>query len=223
MSKSIETSFPDKKSRARKLRALGSTQKEIANMLNISQSTSSLWTSSVQISNSGVKRLENLRYVAREKAVLATKKKIKAELSALKIEAQSLFTTMKKDRHFFQLICAMLYWAEGGKTGSSVSFINSDPKMIIVFLHSLRKGFNVSESKFRGMVHLHPYHDKEDILSFWSRVSNIPLRQFSKSYLKPNAWPRRRPNYMGSFRVRYYDTRVAKQLKSIYTTLPDFI
>ena len=223
MSQFANASSPDKKKLARKFRSRGATQSEIAKKLDISQSTASVWTNSVTISARGMTRLNKLKDLARRNAVSVMRERRGIEEAGYDVAARSLFSAIKKDKHFFQVICSMLYWAEGGKKDTSVSFINSDPKMIGVFLHSLRKGFDVSESKFRGMVHLHPYHDSEEVLGFWSRVSNIPLSQFSKSYLKSNAGPRKRPNYMGSFRVRYYDTRVAKQLKSIYTTLPDFI
>ncbi len=95
--------------------------------------------------------------------------------------------------------------------------------MIATFMLSLRKSFQVNEHKFRALVHIHEYHNEEQVKQFWSKISRISLSQFSKSYLKPHTKKRIRPDYRGSLRIRYYDAKIALELRSIYNTLAPFL
>ena len=128
-----------------------------------------------------------------------------------------------KNVHFskslLKILCSFLYWGEGNKSGSYVAFINSDPQMIEVFMLLLRKSFKLDEKKFRILVHIHEYHHEENVLKFWSKTTQIPLGQFSKSYLKLNTKKRRKPSYMGSARIRYYDVKIVRELQALYNAV----
>lgn len=120
----------------------------------------------------------------------------------------------------FKLLASFLFWTEGGKsTDGYVFFINSDPKMFSLFVYLLRHSFNIDESKFRAMIHIHEYHNNKQ-LHFWSSLTDIPINQFSKSYLKPHTGKRKRQNYQGCIRIRirYYDHKIALELRSLYNT-----
>ena len=47
---------------------------------------------------------------------------------------------------------------------------------------------------------------------------NIPLSQFSKSYLKTNTKTSTRERYQGCIGICYYDSKIALGLRSIYNT-----
>ena len=117
-----------------------------------------------------------------------------------------------------KLLCAFLYWAEGGKTEKYVSFTNSNPKMIETFLSLMRSSFDLDEKKLRCLIHVHEYHDKEKLLDFWSRKTKIPPNKFSHFYLKKNTTKRKKEGYKGTLRVRYYDVKIVRELKCIYNT-----
>lgn len=116
-----------------------------------------------------------------------------------------------------QLICSIFFWCEGGKNVSSgVQFINSDPVMVQTFLSLLRESFDVDESKFRALIHLHEYHDPERQLEYWSSVIGIPATQFHKSFLKPHTGKNKHPDYPGCVSIRYLDRQFGLLLQMIY-------
>lgn len=126
--------------------------------------------------------------------------------------------TLKLDKKTCRLISAIMFWAEGSKDKSSVTFVNSDPIMISTFIKLLRESFDVDESKFRALIHIHEYHDEEELKKFWSKTAEIPLSQFTKSYRKPHTKKRKRPGYRGCVAIKYYDYKVALRLFSTYNT-----
>lgn len=87
----------------------------------------------------------------------------------------------------------------------------------------LRNTFMLDEDKFRGLVHMHEYHNEKEITEYWSRVSGIPTKQFTKPYKKPHTGNRIKKDYMGSFRIRYYDAKIAKELTQVYLQFADFL
>ena len=103
----------------------------------------------------------------------------------------------------------MLYWAEGYKGNSGIDFANSDPEMIKLFLTFLRKVCGISESRLR--VYLYAFEDQNlnNLKKFWSSVTQIPVSQFSKPYVrkfKPDVSRRRMPR--GLIHIRYYDKKL---------------
>lgn len=209
----------EKKQRAFVLRAKGFALSEIAKEVGVAESTASVWMGREQFGVDAQDRIRRLRIVAQQKANKTKQKIREQEQLDLLQSVDKMISALPKTKNFLKTVTALLYWAEGSKSGSFVSFINSDPKMIQTFLVALRSGFELDEQKFRGLVHLHEYHDKENTEEYWSRVSQIPLSQFSKSYLKPSTGKQKKQNYMGCFRVRYYDTQIANELTAIYTIL----
>lgn len=210
---------PQVKQRAIVLRRKGYSIKEIAKVLGISVGTSSLWLRDIVITPSGLARLEEKNRVSRIKGVQVQQSLRKNRLNLLETKIKAQIKSVKENKFFIKSLCAYLYWGEGNKTGSFVGFINSDPEMIRNFMFLLRSGFEVDETKFRGLMHLHEYHDQQKMANFWSQVSGIPLSRFSKTYIKPHTGKRKKKGYKGSLRIRYYDVKIAQELTLIYNTL----
>jgi predicted transcriptional regulator len=202
------------------LRKKGFSIKEVARLLNLSTSTTSLWLRKINLDCKATERLEGRKRLGRINSALT--KQRKKELITKKIEeaTQKSILNNSFDPDYCRILCSLLYWAEGSKSSPSyVSFINSDPNMISVFLKLLRISFKIEEPKLRALIHLHEYHKEKEIKKFWSEITNISLDRFSKSYLKPHSGKRIKLGYMGSIRIRYYDAKVALELRSTYNTL----
>lgn len=90
--------------------------------------------------------------------------------------------------------------------------------MIKIFMFLFRLSFNIDESKFRILMHLHEYHNEEKQKEFWSNLTKIPQSQFTKTYWKPHTKKRKRENYPGCIRVGYYSAHVARQLYAWYNS-----
>ena len=115
-----------------------------------------------------------------------------------------------------KILCALLYWCEGVKNHyNGVSFINSDPHLIRLFLRLFRENFEVDEQKIKPRIHLHQYHDPQKQLHFWAEVTGIPESQFYRPYLKPNTGKRIRKDYPGCVAIRYGSNDMARQLLSM--------
>ncbi len=116
---------------------------------------------------------------------------------------------------YLKIAGIMLYWAEGTKQGDTVDFANSDPQMIKIFLRFLREICGIAESRPR--IYLYAFSDQniEELKKYWSKVTQIPLAQFTKPYIrkfKPNLKDRRMP--YGLIHVRYNDKRLLARIRS---------
>lgn len=209
----------DIKERAIILRQKGYSIKEIAEKLKISKSTSSYWLSSIKLNKKAQNRLEKRKILGQYKALATFKNKRKELIKEYNLEAINALSKINLNNNTFKLLCSFLFWAEGSKNTSYLSFINSDPVMITTFIKLLRLAYPLKEEKFRALVHIHEYHNETKIKDYWSKITKIPLTQFSKSYQKPHTKKRIREGYQGSLRIRYYDSKIALELRSIYNML----
>jgi hypothetical protein len=81
-----------------------------------------------------------------------------------------------------------LYWAEGSKSKpydrrERLTFINSDPQVIDVFVAWLRlMGIALDECRFR--VHIHETADVAAAESFWAQRVGVPREVFQRATLK---------------------------------------
>lgn len=71
------------------------------------------------------------------------------------------------------LIGAILYWAEGTK--KDFSFSNTDPEMIRVLMHVLRRIYKVKDSDFKITLRIFEDLDKQKCLNYWSKVTGVKL------------------------------------------------
>ncbi len=112
---------------------------------------------------------------------------------------------------------AMLYWAEGDKARESmVALTNTDPKVMIYFAKWFRKYFSVDESRLRCRLYIWENLDEEKAKQFWSEKLNIPLSQFTKSYIsKSKPKIRKRRHKYGVCRLSYCCTETLKGIKYI--------
>jgi len=199
------------------LRKKGYSIKEVSKKLNIAKSTSSYWLRSIKLNQKALKRLQKRKIIGQYKASLIKKEKRKQKILHYHKISQQKLDKLKIDKTLSQLICSILYWAEGGKfTDNNLQFTNSDPTMISTYLYLLRKGFDIKESSLRINMHLHDYHNEQKQRQFWSNITGIPKTQFTKTYQKPNTQKRKRKNYPGCVRISYYSSDTARKVISLY-------
>lgn len=206
------------KIKAIEMRGAGFSYREISEALDISLSTVHGWTSKIILNDKALARIELRKKIGREKSIEFFSNRRKQQYLLQTEEARLSLKELIGKKSVAKLACSLLFWAEGSKSGSFVSFINSDPTMIKLFLILLRLSFNINETKLRALVHMHDYHDESKIKEYWSKITDIPLSQFSKSYVKPHTGIRQKADYNGSIRIRYYDVKIAQELFAIYNT-----
>lgn len=198
------------KQRAIILRRSGFSFREISETLRISKSTASLWCRSEALNKKAKTRIKSLGDIGREKGKITAQNKRRNQLILIDKECQVLKNKVY-DVNDCKLFLALLYWGEGGKTNNYFNFVNSDPEMIKSFLFLFRKSFSIDEKKFRVRLHLHEYHNMEEMIDFWSTVTGIEKNKFS-IYNKPHTGINKKPGYKGCVAVRYGDSNIFKEV-----------
>ncbi|MET7742325.1 hypothetical protein [Streptomyces sp. NPDC005385] len=197
----------DLRARARELRLQGWTYDRIQIELGCSKSSISLWVRDLPRPERRKRTREEASAIAkrgweatmrlRDEERQRTKQAATAEIGSL------------SDRELF-LLGVGLYWAEGSKTKphltqERVTFINSDPHMIEVYLAWLRL-LGVSSDRLRLHVHIHESGDVEGAERFWAELVGADAPALGKTYLKRHNPKTNRKNlgqdYRGCLAIR---------------------
>lgn len=113
-------------------------------------------------------------------------------------------------------IGSMLYWGEGYKSEKSsfVDFTNSDPEMVAIFLEYLRNTYQINEKKLRILLYCYANQDVDDLILYWSKLTQIPKNQFIKPYVRQdyNVNSLRKMQF-GMVHVRYIDKKLLLHIK----------
>lgn len=201
------------KKEARKLRRKGLSFREISEKIGISKSTASLWLRDVELSQKAKEKIQKLGIAGRRRGKETVENRIALEDENILNSVRSNVDSCKLLKNDLKIVCALLYWCEGGKTEKAkLSFINSDPVLVKYFIDNFRKAFEIDESRFRPMIHIHEYHDADTQTKFWSNITKIPVSQFTRPYNKPNTGKRIKKDYQGCISLRYYGRRIREEM-----------
>ena len=199
------------KLKAIKLRRLGFSYPEIQKQITVSRSTLSIWLRDISLTADQKNRLFNnstlaLYKEAKEKQNRKIQLTQKIHKSALNESAFLLKTPLFSAG-------LMLYWAEGAKTLERVKLTNSDPDMIKFMMRWFREICKVPELKFRIGLHIHELHCRKDVEKYWSKLTNIPLTQFHKSYVKKTSLKHRKKIlYNGTCNICIFDKNLFRKI-----------
>jgi predicted transcriptional regulator len=178
----------DLKEKAQKLRKQGFSVKQIEKKLGVSRSAVSLWVRDIVLTEKQLTKLYgNRKTGALKGSIIAAVKKIekrRALVEKFRKEGKKEVANLSKRDKFIAGIA--LYFAEGSKADSSVSFSNSDPRAIKFIVDWIRLYCIVPREKFRVSLYLHDNLDEAKAKEFWSEVTRIPLAQFRKTYIVKN-------------------------------------
>jgi len=76
-----------------------------------------------------------------------------------------------------------VYLGEGAKINEHIRISNSDPKIINIAIKWFKEICELSNKNFAPCLHLYPDNDVKKTLSFWSKTTGIPKKQFMKTYI----------------------------------------
>ncbi|MBT2901136.1 hypothetical protein [Streptomyces sp. McG3] len=190
----------DVREKARELRLQGMTYDQIQVELGCSKSSISLWVR--DLPKPERKRTREESSAIGRRGWEATLQRRDAERLAAKQKAADEIGTMT-DRELF-LLGVGLYWAEGSKakpyrTQERVTFVNSDPGMIEVFLAWLRL-LGVEDGHLRFHVLIHETADVMAAEQFWATLTGAEPSAFGKTSLKKHTPKTNRKNVGESYR-----------------------
>ncbi|MGC4930513.1 hypothetical protein [Streptomyces sp. DT117] len=196
----------DIRAKARELRLQGMTYDQIQVELGCSKSSISLWVR--DLPKPERKRSRDESSAIGRRGWEATLQRRDVERQAQKQRAADEVGAMT-DRELF-LLGVGLYWAEGTKskpyrTQERVTFVNSDPGMIEVFLAWLRL-LGVDDDALRFHVLIHETADVAGAERFWADLTGAAPSAFGKTSLKKHSPKTNRKNaganYRGCLAVR---------------------
>lgn len=202
------------------MRKRGYSYNEICRELKVAKSTCSIWLRNVKLDKKAIHRLVDRQDEGRRKAALTLRQYGEERDKYIREKVTKSLETFHFSPEVGKLLCSTLYWGEGAKTGSVLTFTNSDPNMVKVYMALLRTYFSLEKEKFSALLHLHSYHEVEKQKRFWSKVTGISAARIS-IYRKPNSGKNIREGYPGCIAIRYYDIRLVKEMKFLYISLID--
>ena len=178
------------RARAVAMREAGATVPEIAEALQVAKSTAYLWVRHLPLDETSERaqqrRSEHSRRIS-ETRWEPLRQKRDAERAATN-ETEAGWVGQLSDREV-RLLGAVAYWCEGAKAKPwepnrcRVTFINSDPVLIRLFLRFLESwGEDRQALKYR--VSIHESADAEAAGRWWAEVAGVPFEIFRRPTLK---------------------------------------
>ncbi|GHI90592.1 terminase gpP N-terminus-related DNA-binding protein [Streptomyces olivaceus] len=191
----------DVRDRARELRLQGWTYDQIQVELGCSKSSISLWVRELPKPERPIRTREQASAIARK----GWEAKLRVREEERQQTRQRAAAEMGKltDRELFVAGVA-LYWAEGSKSKpysrrERVSFVNSDPDVISLFLDWLRL-LRVDPSSVRFAVQIHETADVAEAEAYWATHVGIHTTDLMKTTLKRHNPRTNRKNISESYR-----------------------
>jgi hypothetical protein len=87
-----------------------------------------------------------------------------------------------------------LYWGEGFKTQSTLGMANADPHALRLFIR-WADAYLPPLNGYRARLNLHADNDEEAARQWWSEQIDLPLGDFTKTFIKPDGTGHRK-NYL---------------------------
>lgn len=204
------------KEKAFELRRQKMSYKNISRELNIPIGTLAGWLKDEPWSQEIRDELgtrESLAFPEKMKRIAdANRKKWEALYLKWQNEAMLEFETLKNNPLFISGI--MLYWGEGDKKleNGSVALSNSDPEMIKIFYNFLIKVTSTPRERIRAKLIIYPDLIDSVLKNLWSKLTLIPLSQFTKSAVIQGKHPTKRNSY-GVCMVRIGSRELKEKIK----------
>lgn len=197
---------PAEKQKAIELRQKGLSYDEILASIPVAKSTLSLWLRSVHLAKRQKQRLTERKRLAQIKGAQARHNQ-RLESSKV-IISEALNEIGEISERELKLIGAALYWAEGSKqkehmVSQRVIFANSDPFMIITFLHWLQLICKINFHDLIFELYIHESGDINRAKIFWINLLKISADNLRVYFKKHKITKRRNIDdyYIGLIRI----------------------
>lgn len=169
------------------MRLDGKSYGEVMKALNLtSKGTLSFWFRNLKLTPEAKRKLRKNTLIAWKRKFFQFNKerteRINKENKDIEFEAgNSIPILSKRD---LLLIGSALYWGEGTTREYKynqmhrVSFSNSNPDMIRIFMRYLREILAVNEEQIHPEIQIHQNIEENKARIFWSKVTNLPKKRF---------------------------------------------
>lgn len=175
------------KNKAINLRKQGKTLGEILKEISVSKGSLSHWLRDINLTSEQLARIRYKNDRIKEKFTKFNELRRKQSDDNRRIIVRNAIREIDKiSGKELKLIGIALYWAEGykGSSWKTVAFTNCDPEMIKLIMKWFRAICKVPNTKFRIRIQCHGRGKVKQSEEYWARVTDIPLAQFTKPYIR---------------------------------------
>lgn len=120
------------------------------------------------------------------------------------------FNYQRDGNEELELIGLILWTTEGDKTQLSIS--NGNPNIIKKYLEFLRTICHFNEEKIKAVIHCHDTLPYNKCLRYWSTITNIPPKRFTRPHIKKDRGGTRKYPY-GILRIAASNNRLVSIFK----------
>ncbi len=140
----------------------------------------------------------------------------RARFLAKLFEDNKHLASLLKNNNIAKLVLITLYLGEGTKNPkhSTLTFGNSNPRVIKLFLGLFRRCYKIDESKFRCTVQCRADQNVKELEQYWHSITKIPLGSFYKARIDPRTVGKksRKPEYKGVCRIDFFSSWVLNDI-----------
>jgi hypothetical protein len=169
------------------MRKEGGSIRDIASCLGVSRGSVSVWCSDIILSEEQINSLhEKMIRGSYRGRLLGSAIQKQKRIDKITLYEQEGFLTVGNitERELLMLFLG-LYLGEGAKTGNCFQFVNSNTELIKIVIKCLKEIFNIHPNRIYCHILLNKLHEtrKYFIEKEWSRVLDIPKKQFCKTII----------------------------------------
>ena len=189
------------RSKAIELRKKGLSYGEIKKEIPVAKSTLSLWLKAVPLTPKQREKLYTKNVLLLARGPQSQKERRIREIAKI-IEESEKEIQFPLSFDTYRLIGSFLYWAEGSKT-SGFKITNSDPDFMFFMVRWLERVFGIQSQNLKAWLNIYSQQSDSKLKRFWSQLTDIPLDNFGKSFIKPaNKGYKKNNLYYGTISIR---------------------
>ncbi|PJF40933.1 MAG: hypothetical protein D6737_13530 [Chloroflexi bacterium] len=207
------------RNRVRELRRQGLSISEIVRLTNTSLHTVKHWVRDIVISE---EVLQNSPHGKRYRAQIAAAHVSRVKHRELRRHYQEEGRIKAREGNPLHLKGCMLYWAEGGKYRNQIMFANSDPNMMLLFIHFLREELTVGDNDMIVNIHAHTtnFDEIQRIEAYWLNLLSLPVSCLGKTSHKKGSKSRNNRLEYGICRLEIHNTQL---IQHIYGAIQEYV
>lgn len=167
------------KEKAINYREKGYSYNMISEKIGVNKSTLSNWLNKIPFSPNEevIKRVGSAKL---KSALFKHNQKIKEITEMKSLAEKEIGKVAKRDLWFLGI---GLYWGEGNKSNEGIGFSNSNPETIRIIISWFKEICHLKNKNFNPFVHIYPDNNIEETINYWSKLIDIPKKQFGKTYI----------------------------------------
>lgn len=172
----------EKSELARDLRRLGLSYGEIMDLIPVKKSTLATWCRDIWITD---EQIEAIKVRTGQPVGQPRDTQWKRQREVALIAAQAALEAEHLVADPFWTAGVSLYWGEGSKTIRRLTMANADPAALRMFKRWSER-YLPPNLGWRAKLNLHADNDEVAAREWWSAEVEIPLTDFTKTYVKPD-------------------------------------